>query len=57
MGAVAGIHQHRATRHSRRVGRPDLIECDLDLGLKADLLGHTGLLAAGHVTSPSLRKI
>ena len=55
--AIARIHQHHAARQARRTGRADLIERDLRLGLKADLLGHARLLAAGSVRGPALRQI
>jgi hypothetical protein len=39
------------------VGGPDLIERDLGLGLKADLLRHTGLLRRSASLAQHLRKI
>ena len=55
--AVAGIHQHHATRQSGLAGPADLVERDLRLGLELDLLGHTGLGPARSIVDPLLRQV
>src|SRR5215831_19360172 len=55
--AVARIHQHSTTWHTRCQSRADLRKRDLRLGLELDLAWDTRLLAARRIFRPFLRQI
>src|SRR5262245_11539485 len=55
--AVSAIHFHHAARDAGRARPFDLLKCDFRLGLKLDLVGNAGLLAALVVARPALGKI
>ncbi len=55
--AVAGVHQHNASRQPRLAGPADLLKRDLRLGRKADLVWNLGLAPPLAVLGPGLRQI
>src|SRR5258705_850702 len=55
--AIARIRQHHADGKARGFGRADLLQRDLGLSLKLQLLWHTGLFSPPPIFSPFLRQV
>ena len=51
--AIGRIHQRHARRHAIRQGVAHLLQCDLGLGLEANVIRNTGDLPAGRVSAHS----
>ncbi len=55
--AIPRIRQHNAVGNSRGFSRADLLQRELGLGLKLQLLWHTGFFSPPPILSPRLRQI
>src|ERR1700734_4290093 len=55
--AIASVGENNPTGHVRSDRLPNLIQCDLRLGLKASLLGHPCFLSPLGIFGPLLRQI
>src|SRR4029450_2379060 len=55
--AITRIQQHHPARNTGRQGGADLLQCDLRLGLKADLFGNARLTPPHGIPRPLLRQI